>query len=53
MKSRTFIYHPLVLLVLYDLEDLPAVASEVGKAGMGGKGLSPCQLYPDLIMSVL
>ena len=39
MKIRTFSKHPLVLLVLHDLEDLLAVASVVGKAGMGGKGL--------------
>ena len=37
MKIRTFIQHPVVLLVLHDLEDLLAVASVVGKAGMGGK----------------
>ena len=39
MKIQTFIYHPLVLLVLHDHKDLLAVASVVGKAGMGGKGL--------------
>ena len=31
--------HPLVLLVLHALEDLLTVASIVGKADMGGKGL--------------
>ena len=37
MKIQTFIYPPLVLIDLHDLEDW--LASVVGKAGMGGKGL--------------